>query len=94
MKRGADSHPGLVRKYRQGLRGLEMNRRLACFVVLPLLTTSLPAETWMGLEVRPENRCSAYNRDRDYRYSQSVEPAIAKRMGGIRAGTRASDTRA
>ena len=38
----------------------------------------------MGLEVRPESRCSAYDRDREYRYSQSLEPALAKRMGGIR----------
>ncbi len=56
----------------------------ALTTLLLLLATSLCAETWMGLEVLPENRCSAYNRDRDYRYSQSVEPAIAKRMGGIR----------
>lgn len=45
----------------------------------------------MGLEVRPENRCSAYDRDWDYQYSQSLEPVIAKRMGGIRCrytGTR------
>ena len=48
-----------------------------------LLYSPLSAETWMGLEVKPENRCSAYNRDRDYPYSQSLEPAIAARMGGI-----------
>ena len=53
-------------------------------LLLLLFTGPIHAETWMGLEVLPENRCSAYNRDRDYRYSQSVEPAIAKRMGGIR----------
>ena len=49
-----------------------------------MFTGSIHAETWMGLEVEPENRCSAYNRDRDYRYSQSLEPAIAARMGGTR----------
>ncbi len=38
----------------------------------------------MGLEVEPESRCSPYDRARDYRYSQSLEPAIAARMGGIR----------
>ena len=53
-------------------------------LTLWLLTLPIHSETWMGLEVRPENRCSVYDRDRDYRYSQSVEPAIAKRMGGIR----------
>ena len=64
---------------------------LCAALLLNLLAGLIHAETWMGLEVRPESRCSAYNRDRDYRYSQSVEPAIAKRMGGIRCrytGTR------
>lgn len=56
----------------------------ALVALLLFLATSLHAETWMGLEVRPESRCSAYDRDRDYRYSQSLEPKIAKRMGGIR----------
>ena len=53
-------------------------------LTLWLLASPLHAETWMGLEVRPESRCSVYDRDRDYRYSQSLEPKIAKRMGGIR----------
>ena len=53
-------------------------------LILWVLASPLFAETWMGLEVEPENRCSPYNRDRDYRYSQSLEPAIAARMGGIR----------
>lgn len=38
-------------------------------------------ETWRGLEVAPEHRCSAYDRD-DYPYPQSVEPRIAARLGG------------
>ena len=49
-----------------------------------LLYSPLLAKTWMGLEVEPENRCSAYNRDLDYPYSQSLEPIIAARMKGIR----------
>ena len=52
--------------------------------LLLLLATSLYAETWMGLRVRPESRCSAYDRERDYPYSQSLEPQVAKRIGGIR----------
>ena len=36
----------------------------------------------MGFEVEPENRCSPYNRDRDYRYSQSLESQILERMAG------------
>ena len=46
-------------------------------LILWVLASPLLSETWMGLEVEPENRCSAYNRSRDYRYSQSLEPAIA-----------------
>ena len=61
-----------------------MDRRSVYILGLVLLAGGIQAETWMGLEVEPESRCSVYDRDRDYRYSQSVEPAIAKRMGGIR----------
>ena len=37
-------------------------------------------ETWRGLVVAPECRCSPYDRD-DYPYPQSVEPLIAERDG-------------
>ena len=37
-------------------------------------------ETWRGLVVAPECRCSPYDRD-DYPYPQSVEPLIAERSG-------------
>ena len=37
-------------------------------------------ETWRGLVVAPECRCTPYDRD-DYRYPQSVEPLIAERDG-------------
>ena len=39
------------------------------------------AETWRGLVVAPEHRCSPYDR-RDYPYSQSVEPRIVEVLGG------------
>ena len=38
-------------------------------------------ESWRGLKMAPEHRCSAYDRD-DYPYPQSVEPLIARRLGG------------
>ena len=41
------------------------------------------SETWKGLQVAPESRCSPYNRNRDYRYSQSVEQAIVNQIGKI-----------
>ena len=47
-----------------------------------LFPASIHAETWMGLEIAPEDRCSEYNRERDYRYSQSLEPQILEQMGG------------
>mgnify|MGYP000333126776 CR=1 FL=1 len=39
-------------------------------------------ETWRGLVVKPESRCSEYDKKRDYPYSQSVEDVIAAKMGG------------
>ena len=39
------------------------------------------AETWRGLVVAPEHRCSSYDR-RDYPYPQSVEPRIVAAYGG------------
>ena len=50
--------------------------------LLVLLRVSSHAETWMGLVIAPEDRCSEYNRDRYGRYSQSLEPEILERMGG------------
>jgi hypothetical protein len=40
------------------------------------------SESWRGLVVAPEDRCSPYDSD-DYRYSQSVEQRIVTSMGGI-----------
>ena len=39
-----------------------------------------PSETWRGLVVAPEYRCSPYRSD-DYHYPQSVEPQIVRSMG-------------
>ena len=41
-----------------------------------------PSETWRGLVVAPEHRCSPYNQ-RDYHYPQSVEPRIVAEIGKI-----------
>ena len=41
------------------------------------------AETWRGLTVAPEYRCSPYNRKRDYRYPRSVEYEIVRQLGAI-----------
>ena len=48
-----------------------------------LLTRSNPAvETWRGIVVAPESRCSPYDRD-DYRYPQSVEAKIERGIGEV-----------
>ena len=54
------------------------------FVFLTLAVFTIhteSAETWRGLVVNPENRCSPYKAS-EYRYPQSVEPKIVESMGG------------
>ena len=41
------------------------------------------AETWRGLVVAPENRCSVYEKATDYRYPQSVEDDIVRGLGTV-----------
>ena len=48
----------------------------------PTWTPQSMPETWRGLIVAPENRCSPYSAE-DYRYSQSVEGLIVESMGGL-----------
>ena len=45
-------------------------------------TPGTAGQTWRGLTVAAEYRCSPYDAD-DYPYSQSVEPRIVADMGGI-----------
>ena len=40
-------------------------------------------ETWRGLVIAPENRCSPYDRKRDYPYPQSIEQSIVRRLGRV-----------
>ena len=40
-------------------------------------------DTWRGLMVAPEHRCSPYERERDYPYPQSMEQEIVRRLGGV-----------
>ena len=57
---------------------------------------STPADTWRGLTIADEHRCSPYDSDA-YSYPQSVEPRIVESMGGIvygpYTGRRFSNTR-
>lgn len=41
------------------------------------------AETWNGVTVAPENRCSDYDKKKDYPYPQSVEHDIVRGLGAV-----------
>ena len=58
-------------------------RRLAAAVVLAVLAGAASAETWRGLSVAPEHRCSPYERKRDYPYPQSIEQDIVRALGAV-----------
>lgn len=51
-------------------------------LTLLLVVNDASAETWQGLTVEPENRCSPY-RSKDYPYPQSIEPKIFSSIGKI-----------
>ncbi len=56
----------------------------ALFVVAALFCVDgASAETWRGLTVAPEYRCSPYERKRDYRYSPSIEHDIVRSLGAV-----------
>ena len=40
--------------------------------------------TWQGLKIAPEDRCSEFDRERDYPHSQSLERQIQENVGAIR----------
>ncbi len=56
---------------------------IAFLILLPSSVLSQSTEdTFRGIPIRPENRCSPYNSE-DYPYSQSVEPNISVHQGGF-----------
>ena len=55
---------------------------LAAVSLIALVSTA-SAETWRGLTVAPEHRCSAYDRKRDYPYAQAVEQDIVRELGAV-----------
>ncbi len=60
-----------------------MKRFLFVIVLLAFLTPTMlhAQEPGPAIVIKPENRCSPYNRDH-YPYSQSVEDSVIARMGG------------
>ena len=58
-------------------------RWAAGFLAALVLVGQASAETWRGLTVAPEHRCSAYDRKRDYPYPQSVERDIVRQLEAV-----------
>ena len=93
----ARHHPGSGRRLaaqhedardRTGARRLTVaaamsRRRALWFVAVFMLIGTASAETWRGLTVAPEHRCSPYDRKRDYRYPQSIEQNIVGQLGAV-----------
>ena len=52
---------------------------LAVFTVVG----SASAETWYGLTVTPEHRCSPYERKHEYPYHQAIEREIVEELGAV-----------
>ncbi len=48
-----------------------------------VMSAPVSGDTWRGIQVAPEHRCSEYDRQRDYRYPQSVEEQIVQEIGAI-----------
>ena len=57
-------------------------RLAVVFAVAGGAMASVAEDTWRGLVVAPEHRCSAYESD-DYRYAQSLEARIVAGLGDI-----------
>ncbi len=68
-------------------RAMTAGRVLAACVVAGVTALAFSgtvlAETWRGLTVAPEHRCAPYDRNRDYRYPQSIEREIVRRLGAV-----------
>ena len=56
--------------------------KIVAYIMLMIMSGEAGADSWRGLTVANEHRCSQYSA-RDYRYGQSVEPRIAESLGGM-----------
>ena len=67
---------------------IQRAKAVALLVVSVVLFATLASsqeitDTWRGLVVAPENRCSPYDRKRDYPYPQSIEQDIVRGLGRV-----------
>jgi hypothetical protein len=53
------------------------------FLAVFFVALGAAAETWRGLVVAPEQRCSPYDKKRDYPYPQAIEREIVRRLGAV-----------
>ena len=59
-------------------------KQLLLLIGLLVVSQSVFAQQmWRGLVVAPENRCSPYDKKKQYPYPQSVEDIIVANMGGV-----------
>lgn len=63
----------------------EVRRDILCISILMTLLAFAPAmgETWRGIVIAPEHRCSPYERKRDYHYPQSLKRDIIRQIGAV-----------
>jgi len=47
-----------------------------------LVPSASASDTWRGLVIEPENRCTPYNKSEQYPYPQSIEDVVVASMGG------------
>ena len=52
-------------------------------IIMLALYGAAPAETWRGLTVAAEHRCTEYDKKRDYPYPPSIEDDIVRGLGGV-----------
>ena len=64
-------------------RGVGGQVWLAAALLAGTLGVAGAEETWRGLVVAPEHRCSPYDRARDYPYAQAIERDIVRRLGAV-----------
>ena len=82
-----EANPSSPRRRRERRHSACPGATLSCLAAVVVLALSLvpeaSAETWRGLTVAPESRCSPYDKKMDYPYPQSVERDIVRELGAV-----------
>ncbi len=59
-----------------------LSKSILC-ITLAFSSFGFAQDTWRGLQLQEENRCSPYDKKEQYPYPQSVEDEIVASMGGV-----------